>query len=98
MAGLADPVAAGLEPLERLLDLGELALDLLEQGLVLLVLEDLGADVGRVLVVVGLLADAGRVRGGRRVGLQTAEHPLQAGTLLLEAGAGLLLFHQPLPC
>src|SRR6266536_2072283 len=66
-AGFADPVGVLLQPLEGRLDLPELGFDLLEDGGVLLVLEDLRGDVTWVLVVVGLLRHAGELR--RRLGV-----------------------------
>src|SRR4029434_3741631 len=93
-AGIADSVTAGVKPLERLVDLCQLVLELLEQRLVLLVLEHLRADVRGMLVVAGHLGDAGRVRDGRRVAPQTFEYPLQAGAPPLPPGVGLASLSQ----
>src|SRR6266536_4141430 len=90
-AGLADPVGALLQPLESRLDLPELGLHLLQDGDVLLVLEDLRPDVGGVLVVVGQLADAGEIRRRLGVAPQVALHAQQALALRFEPRADLAL-------
>src|SRR6266571_3868886 len=95
-AGLAAPVAALLQPLEGRIDLPELSVDLLEDGGVLLVLEDLRADVARVLVVVGQLADAGEIRRRLGVSQQVAAHAEQALALRFEPRTDLALVHRPL--
>ena len=91
-ADLADPVGAGVEAVERRLQLGQLAVDALEHAEVELALERLGGLLGGVLVGARELALGGLVGGGAQPGGGVA-HLDEAVALRVEPLAGLFGVH-----
>src|SRR4051794_11501448 len=93
-AGFAGAVGAIVKATQRMLDVGQLGLDRLEDREVALSVEGLGADVGLMLIEGGELGQALvlRLGGQTLVGEAIADRP-QTGPLLLEALAGVLGIH-----